>query len=232
MAMPPADITNVFGALLEVPKLNQDVLEYFLKIRRYDTLIEKMESGAIPFARLFGLIDRYKRKRHLAASSKPATTDPDKLMWIHRVTPIKFTQLNDSDFHSLMAEIAEFWCRSTQMMVAICRAMGASYIHCLHPSHFLMKGELSPGDRSLVDSTNVSIYRRLVQIGYPELLSKMDLAIGDWTGARYCSVLDVLDDIGDDFLEDAIAHFKPNALSAMATRISQFLSESQLDVDH
>tara|TARA_B100000214_G_scaffold266871_1_gene197765 strand:- start:828 stop:1010 length:183 start_codon:yes stop_codon:yes gene_type:complete len=60
----------------------------------------------------------------------------------------------------------------------------------------------------------------------------MDLAIGDWTGARYCSVLDVLDDIGDDFLEDAIAHFKPNALSAMATRISQFLSESQLDVDH
>ena len=228
MAMPPADITNVFSALLEVPKLNESVLEYFLKIRRYDILIEKMESGVIPFAKAFGFVERYKRKRHLLASKKPEVRNRDELMWIHRVNPVKFTQLNDSDFNLLMAEIAGFWCRSTKMMVSICREMSISYIHCLHPSHFLMEGELSPGDKSLVEGTDVSVYRRLVQIGYPELLARMEDAMGDWQDARYCSLLGVLENISDDFLEDAIAHFKPNALSAMATIISRFVLDSKL----
>ncbi len=232
IAMPPADITNVFGALLEVPKMNENVLRYFLKIRRYDKMIEKMESGPNPLARAFGLIKRYKRKRHLLASKKPATTNTDELMWVHRVNPVKVGQLSDADFQRLMVEIAEFWCRSTKMMVSICKGIGALYVHCIHPSHFFMKGELSSGDNSLVNSINVGEYRKLVQVGYPELLARIDEAIGDGPGARYCSLLDILDGIDDDFLDDAIAHFKPNALSAMAARIIQFLSESKVTVSH
>jgi len=229
MAMPPADITKVFSSLLAVPKLDEEVLTYFLRVLRYDRWIEKLETGSIPFVGALGLTNYLKRKRHLAASAKPDLENQDSMLWIQRVAPVNHTKLDDAEFTKLMENIADFWLRSSRLMLDICRGMGTIYVHSLHPHHSLMKRPLSKADQEMLKSApGQDQVRRMVALGYPCLLERMDKLTDAWDHAHYCPMLDVLEDINDDILVDAIAHLKPIGLEAMGHRLVEYLSNQKL----
>jgi len=232
MAMPPADITNAFLALTAVPDLDVNSLRYFLRLNRYDKLIDFFENTDIPLFGQKSLVGFFRKKRNFHMNQKPKIDIDDNLITIHRIEPDSMLGMNDEDFIDRVRQIRKFWFNCVKNMVEVCRGQGTTYVHAIHPSHFFLSRELGKNDKALAESEPaLDWYRRIVGTGFPLMTEQLQHLSGIWHGAHYCELQEVLEDLDDDMLLDRMGHFKAPVNFAMADKIADFVQNKLLRID-
>lgn len=229
IAMPPADITNIFMALTAIPDLDVNSLKYFLRLGQYDKCIKFVKESALPIPGRMALAEFLGKKRKRLVNQKPKVNADENLINIQRVKPDSMLGMNEEDFTDRVLQIRKFWFNCVENMVQICRGRGIKYVHTLHPSHFILERDLGENDAQLVKSlSSIGWYQRIVGAGFPLMNEKLQTLSSLWGEAYHCNLQPVLEELGDDMLLDPMGHFKQPVNLAMAGGLTNFINSKSL----
>jgi len=216
-AMPPSQLTTSLEALVNVPKLDETYLRYFLSLAKTNRRIERVARGPLAFLKPLGILKQLEKRRDWLREHHPDSPEKVSLMQVSPAPKLDFLNATADQRDQTIREVVDIWRQCTSMMADICRGQGISFLFAIQPNQHYSKKPLTGEEDDMVYSGKNPRAPLIVSHAYPVMLdAARELAA---QGILFCPMTDVFDSIHEQVFLDGICHFNSRGHELMADRL-------------